>query len=240
MAPPASRFAPPPHTMRVPDRHGGWRSGGFRATIPAEAVSQGRSLSRPPADTRTIKPKVGWVIERATIERARRGDRTAQRELYESNVDRIYRLAFRLAGDEELARDFTQEAFIRAFQRLDDFRGESAFSTWLHSIAVSVALNGLRKVKRLRMRETALDDAESLGVAARQADPDLRDRLYRAIDALPEGYRTVFVLHDVEGYTHDEIGQMLGIQAGTSKAQLFRARGRLRQALADFAGAWTA
>ena len=176
----------------------------------------------------------------ATIERARAGDRAAQRALYEANVDRIYRVAFRLAGDEDLARDFTQEAFIRAFQRLGDFRGESAFSTWLHAIAVSVALNGLRKVKRLRIRETALEDAETLGGTTRRADPDLRDRLHRAIDALPEGYRTVFVLHDVEGYTHEEIGQMLGIQTGTSKAQLFRARGRLREALADFAGAWIA
>ncbi|MBP9106732.1 MAG: sigma-70 family RNA polymerase sigma factor, partial [Gemmatimonadaceae bacterium] len=82
------------------------------------------------------------MTERATIERARAGDRAAQRELYEANVDRLYRVAFRLAGDEDLARDFTQEAFIRAFQRLGDFRGDSAFSTWLHSIAVSVALNG--------------------------------------------------------------------------------------------------
>ncbi|HEX4935368.1 MAG TPA: sigma-70 family RNA polymerase sigma factor, partial [Gemmatimonadaceae bacterium] len=184
----------------------------------------------------------GWVNERAeyaTIERARTGDRAAQRALYEANVDRIYRVAFRLAGDEDLARDFTQEAFIRAFQRLSDFRGDSAFSTWLHTIAVSVALNGLRKVKRLRTRETTLEDAESLGAPPHRSDPDLRDRLHRAIDALPEGYRAVFVLHDVEGYTHEEIGRMLGIQAGTSKAQLFRARGRLREALADFAGAWS-
>lgn len=197
-----------------------------------------------PCRRAAVQANGGWVNERATIERAKAGDRTAQRELYESNVDRIYRVAFRLAGDEDLARDFTQEAFIRAFQRLGDFRGDSAFSTWLHTIAVSVALNGLRKVKRLRTRETVLEDAESLGSTTgtntRRADPDLRDRLYRAIDALPEGYRSVFVLHDVEGYTHEEIGQMLGIQSGTSKAQLFRARGRLREALADFAGAWSA
>ncbi len=203
-------------------------------------MSQGRSRAwHPPARDRS-KPTVGWVNERATIERAKAGDRAAQRELYESNVDRIYRVAFRLAGDEDVARDFTQEAFIRAFQKLGEFRGDSAFSTWLHTIAVSVSLNGLRKVKRLRTRETVLEDAESLGHIPRVADPDLRDRLYRAIDALPEGYRTVFVLHDVEGYTHEEIGQMMGIQSGTSKAQLFRARGRLREALADFAGAWIA
>ena len=168
------------------------------------------------------------------------GDPAAQRRLYDTHVERIYRLAFRLAGDEELARDFTQDAFIRAFERLGDFRGESAFGTWLHAIAVSVSLNGLRKVKRIQSRETTLDNAESLGSTTRRADPDLRDRLHRSIDALPEGYRTVFVLHDVEGYTHEEIGQMLGIQSGTSKAQLFRARARLRKALADFAGVWTA
>jgi len=180
------------------------------------------------------------VTEHATIERARAGDPKAQRDLYEANVDRIYRVAFRLAGDEDLARDFTQEAFIRAFQRIGDFRGDSAFSTWLHTIAVSVSLNGLRKVKRIRTRETVLEEAVSVGKSTRRADPDLRDRLYRAIDALPEGYRTVFVLHDVEGYTHEEIGQMLGVQSGTSKAQLFRARARLRESLADFAGAWIA
>lgn len=174
----------------------------------------------------------GWVTERATIERARAGDRTAQRDLYEANVERIYRVAFRLAGDEDLARDFTQEAFIRAFQRLGDFRGDSAFSTWLHAIAVSVALNGLRKVKRLRTRETVLDEALALGTPRRDADPDLRDRLYRAIDALPEGYRTVFVLHDVEGFTHEEIADQLGITTGGSKSQLFKARARLRRLLA--------
>lgn len=183
------------------------------------------------------------MIEREVIARAAAGDPAAQRTLYESHVDRIYRLAFRLAGDDDLARDFTQEAFIRAFERLRDFRGDSAFSTWLHSIAVSVSLNGLRKVKRIHARETPIDDADSLGeggMTKRRADPDLKDRLARAIDALPQGYRTVFLMHDVEGYTHEEIGEVLGIQTGTSKAQLFRARARLREALADFAGAWTA
>ena len=174
------------------------------------------------------------------VARAVAGDAAAQRELYEAHVDRVYRLAYRLAGDDELARDFTQEAFIRAFDRLPSFRGDSAFSTWLYAIAMSVALNGLRGVRRLRTREVALEGAESLGHTPRRADPDLRDRLYRAIDDLPTGYRTVFVMHDMEGYTHEEIGEVLGIQAGTSKAQLFRARAKLREALADFAGAWTA
>ncbi len=180
------------------------------------------------------------MLDRELVAQAAAGNPEAQRALYDAHVDRVYRLAFRLAGDEDLARDFTQDAFIRAFGKLGEFRGESAFSTWLHTIAVSVSLNGLRKVRRIRGREVEMESAELLGTTPRRADPDLRDRLYAAIDALPTGYRTVFVMHDVEGFTHEEIGEALGIQTGTSKAQLFRARARLRELLADFAGAWSA
>jgi RNA polymerase sigma-70 factor (ECF subfamily) len=178
------------------------------------------------------------VDEHRLVARAAGGDALAERQLYDAHVDRIYRLAFRMAGDDELARDFTQETFIRAFDRLRDFRGDATFGTWLHSIAVSVTLNGLRKVKRFRAREAPYDEALTVSGTVRSAEPDLKERLTRAIDALPHGYRTVFVMHDVEGYTHEEIGAALGIQAGTSKAQLFRARAKLRDALADFAGEW--
>jgi RNA polymerase sigma-70 factor, ECF subfamily len=178
------------------------------------------------------------VNERELIAAAVAGEVTAQRMLYDQHVDRVYRLAFRLAGEDDLARDFTQETFIRAFQRLKDFRSDSSFGTWIHTIAMSVSLNGLRKVKRFRTREAPLDDAMTIGVASRRAEPDLKERLRQAIDALPEGYRTVFVMHDVEGYTHEEIAAALGVQPGTSKAQLFRARAKLREALADFAGEW--
>jgi len=170
--------------------------------------------------------------------RAAAGDAGAQRALYEMHVDRIHRLAFRMAGDDDLARDITQDTFIRAFQRLEDFRGDSSFGTWLYTIGVSVALNAIRKVKRLRTRETVMDEAATLVGEGRRAEPDLKLRLAQAVDALPEGYRTVFILHDVEGYTHEEIGTMLGVQSGTSKAQLSRARAKLRIALADFAGEW--
>ena len=105
-------------------------------------------------------------------------------------------------------------------------------------IAVSVILNGLKKVKRIRGREIGGDTLPEVRIRARQAEPDLKVRLRRAIDRLPEGYRTVFVLHDVEGYTHEEIASALGIQSGTSKAQLSRARARLRTELAEFAGEW--
>ena len=144
----------------------------------------------------------------------------------------------RLAGDETLARDFTQDTFVRAFGRLADFRGEASLATWLHTIATSVILNGLKKVRRIRSREIEGDELPEVAVTKRESEPDLKLKLALAIDALPEGYRMVFVMHDVEGYTHQEIGTALGIQSGTSKAQLFRARARLRSELAEFAGEW--
>jgi len=178
------------------------------------------------------------VDDRELIARVRAGEPAAERALYDAHVDRVYRLSYRMAGDDDLARDFTQETFIRAFERLDTFRGESAFSTWLHSIATTVALNGLRKLKRFRKRETDIEEADGVTASRANAEPDLKKRLAQAIDALPEGYRTVFLLHDVEGYTHEEIGAALAIESGTSKAQLSRARAKLRIALADFAGEW--
>ncbi len=178
------------------------------------------------------------VQEQELIARSRLGDGAAERALYNAHVDRVYRLSFRLAGDDELARDFTQETFIRAFAKLEGFRGEAAFATWLHRIATTVALNGLRKVKRFRHREAELDEAAAVATRGRAAEPDLKLRLRQAIDGLPVGYRTVFVMHDVEGYTHEEIAGALGVETGTSKAQLSRARAKLREALADFAGEW--
>jgi RNA polymerase sigma-70 factor (ECF subfamily) len=163
------------------------------------------------------------------------GDPSAERALYDAHVDRVFRLAYRMAGDMDRAQDYTQETFIRAFSRLQTFRGDASLSTWLGSIAISVTLNGLRKVRRQNEREVGLDDFTPAGQARREAEPDLKTRLNQAIDDLPEGYRAVFVMHDVEGYTHEEIGASLGVHPGTSKAQLFRARARLREALADFA-----
>ena len=175
--------------------------------------------------------------DRAIIARALVGDPAAERELYERHVDRVYRMVYRLAGDADLAREFTQDAFVRAFDRLATFRGEAAFSTWLGSIAISVTLTGLRQRKRRWEREVDLDGTE---VAAQHArlEPDLRGRLFAAIDDLPDGYRAVLVLHELEGYTHEEIGALLDIDSGTSKAQLFRARAKLRAALEPHAGDW--
>ena len=175
------------------------------------------------------------MSEHELIERSRQGEHSAFRELYDGNVDRIYRLTYRMSGDDDLARDFTQEAFVRAYQKLDQFREESSFSTWVHSIAVSVTLNGLRKVQRHRTRERTLDEVPYLTAPVSTAEPDMKSRLKEAIDRLPELYRTVFLMHDLEGYSHNEIASALDVAEGTSKARLSRARAKLRDMLGDFA-----
>jgi RNA polymerase sigma-70 factor (ECF subfamily) len=175
------------------------------------------------------------VDDRELIGQVLAGDPSAERALYDAHVSRVFRLVYRMAGDLDRAQDYVQETFIRAFQRLGEFRGESALSTWLCSIAISITLNGIRKTRRISEREVTLDELPAVGTTRKEAEPDLKARLSQAIDDLPEGYRTVFLMHEVEGYTHEEIGEVLGVQPGTSKAQLFRARARLREALADFA-----
>ena len=188
----------------------------------------------PPESTVLALEPSGRSDERALIARVLGGDRAAARELYDTHVDRVFRLAFRLSGDDEMARELTQEAFIRAFAQLARFRGESAFATWLHRVTLSVASNAKR---RLRRHERELDFDSAGPIAAEptpEADPDLREQLHAAIDALPEIYRTTFVMHDVEGYTHTEIAQALGVAEGTCKSRLFIARGQLRKVLAPF------
>ena len=161
--------------------------------------------------------------ERELTARVKLGDEAAERALYEAHVDRVYWTAYRMSGRHDLAQDLTQDVFIRAFDRIQDYRGDAPFGAWLHAITTSVVLNGLRKAKRFDQRE---------------AEPDLKERLAQAIEALPEGCRVTFLMHDVEGFTHEEIGAALGTTAGTSKAQLSRARSKLRIALADFVGDW--
>jgi RNA polymerase sigma-70 factor (ECF subfamily) len=173
--------------------------------------------------------------ELTLITRTVQGDRVSARTLYDRHALRVHRVVFRICGDDELACDLTQDVFVKAFAQLRTFRGDAAFTTWLHRIAVTTALNGMRKVKRIRSFEDPLEDDAPHAVPVREAEPDLKDRLHAAIDALPEGMRMTVLLHDVEGYTHGEIGEMLGIAEGTSKARLFEARAKLRVALADFA-----
>lgn len=193
-----------------------------------------------PTPHRHAEPGAALSLEQQLVARAREGDPSAQRALYEAHVDRVYRLAYRLSGREELAREYTQDAFVRAFQRLDDFRGDSAFGTWMHTITTSVTLNGLKRHKRWRDREAPLEEALTIPKSGGGGeDFMLRERLAEAVAKLPEGCRTVFMMHDAEGYTHEEIAAALGVTAGTTKTQLSRARAKLRVALAAFAKEWT-
>jgi RNA polymerase sigma-70 factor, ECF subfamily len=163
------------------------------------------------------------------IRRAQNGDATAIRELYKRYAPRVHAVVRRIAGDDALAEDWAQEAWVRAFRALPGFRGEARFSTWLHRIAVNSALHGHRGRERKTGREVALTATAERSTSA---DPVmLRLSLQRALDELPPGQRQIVVLHDVEGYKHEEIGDMLGIAAGTSKSQLFKARARLRTIL---------
>lgn len=172
--------------------------------------------------------------ERTLIAEAAKGDRTAARELYDAHVERVHRIAYRICGDADLAQDLTQDVFVQVFRRLGQFRGDSSFSTWLHRVALTVSLNAMRKVKRFRQRETVLEDALHKEHESWEMEPDMRDRLKEAIDALPEASRVALVMHTIEGYSHAEIGDALGIAEGTSKARVFDARARLKQALAPF------
>ena len=175
------------------------------------------------------------VSEPDLIARVLAGDRIAARTLYDAHSPRVFRLAFRLTGDADLAREFTQDTFVRAFGQLAKFRGDSALSTWLHRITVTVVANAMRKVKRFRERETDLEDVHPTGSDGAGVDPVLRDRLHRAIDDLAEIYRTTLIMHDIEGYTHTEIAEVLGVAEGTCKSRLSQARAQLRVVLRDLA-----
>lgn len=169
--------------------------------------------------------------ERALVERAKAGDVAAFEELYRANAGRVFALCLRLCGDASLAEELVQDAFVRAWDRLGSFRGESAFATWLHPLAVNVALTERRSRRRRLARVFPTDDpgAFDRGVAPRPVETAVD--LERALATLPPGAREIFVLHDVEGYRHEEIASSLGIAEGTSKGQLHRARLLLREAL---------
>ena len=169
------------------------------------------------------------------VARAQSGDQAAFRELYRQHAGRVYALCLRLTGDARDADERTQDVFVRLWDKLGSFRGESAFSSWLHRLAVNVVLNERRTTGRRERRVFPVEDPGN--VAGAQHAASLHDRpalsidLERAIAELPDGAREVFVLFDIEGYGHGEIAELVGIAEGTSKAQLFRARRLLREKL---------
>ena len=163
------------------------------------------------------------------VRRARRGDVEAFEELYRGHVGRIYAVSLRMVTDPALAEELTQEAFVRAWRKLASFRGTSAFGTWLHRLAVNVVLDALRARRRWRERFSEEPPARQPATPERDAAGALD--LERSIAMLPPRARTVFVLHDIEGYKHREIAKLLELSVGASKAHLHRARRRLREEL---------
>lgn len=175
------------------------------------------------------------ATEERWVDKARAGDRLAFEQLYRSHCDRIFALCWRMCGgDRGLAEDMVQEAFIRAWNKLDLFKGDSKFGTWLHRLTVNVVLSDRRiRVKRVQ-REQALDEGiERVMVGQRDVFAGLRKDLESAIAGLPERARTVLVLYDIEGYQHNEIAEMTGMAVGSSKAQLHRARKLVRNVLTE-------
>jgi RNA polymerase sigma-70 factor, ECF subfamily len=176
--------------------------------------------------------------EADAIERAKQGDAQAFQALYDKHKRRVYSLCLRMTANTAEAEDLTQEAFLQLYRKIATFRGESAFSTWLHRLSVNVVLMHLRKkslpVVSLEETTQGEDDtpkkdfgAEDLALAG-SID---RLQLQKAVDDLPPGYRTIFVLHDVEGYEHNEIATIVGCSIGNSKSQLHKARMKLRDLL---------
>ena len=158
------------------------------------------------------------------------GDRRAFERLYRAHVNRVFSVCARMVADRQRAEELTQDVFVRAWEKLSLFRGESAFGTWLHRLAVNVVLNARKSDGRRRARFEEEEGDDGFPAAVPLAPGDLLD-LEAAIATLPPGARRVFVLHDVEGYKHEEIAEMLGVTAGACKAQLHRARLLLRQRL---------
>jgi RNA polymerase sigma-70 factor (ECF subfamily) len=178
--------------------------------------------------------------EAEAIRLAQQGNAEAFERLYQLHSRRVYSLCLRMVSNTAEAEDLTQEAFLQLFRKIATFRGESAFSTWLHRLAVNVVLMRLRKKTAIvsSLDEITEPDEESSGPRRDFGGPDLRlagsiDRmnLQRAIEQLPAGYKSVFVLHDMQGYEHNEIAEIMGCSIGNSKSQLHKARMRLRELL---------
>jgi RNA polymerase sigma factor (sigma-70 family) len=166
------------------------------------------------------------------VRRAQAGDVAAFEIIYRENSPRVFALCLRLSGGTpDEASDLMQDVFVRAWVGLSGFRGESAFSSWLHRLTVNTTLQAARSEKRRTARVLSVEDPETIGAESPRATPDINVDLERAIASLPEGARMAFVLHEIEGYQHDEIAAQLGVASGTVKAQLHRARKLLIEAL---------
>lgn len=186
------------------------------------------------------KPEPSSLTEAEAIRLAQAGDGAAFEFLYQMHSRRVYALCLRMTGNSVEAQDLTQDAFLQLFRKIRSFRGESSFSTWLHRLTVNIVLMRFRKKRHpeVSLEEPLVSDEEQTTPRFEIGEPDLRvrgtlDRLMldRAMDQLPDGYKLMFILHDVQGYAHEEIAQVLGCSIGNSKSQLHKARVRMRELL---------
>jgi RNA polymerase sigma-70 factor (ECF subfamily) len=191
---------------------------------------------------RARRTETGELPEADAIRLAQQGDAAAFERLYQLHSRRVYALCLRMVGNTAEAEDLSQEAFLQLFRKIHTFRGESAFSTWLHRLAVNVVLMKLRKktIAEDSLEEITEPDEETGGPRRDIGGPDVlltgsidRVNLQRAVEQLPPGYKSVFVLHDVQGYEHNEIAEIMGCSIGNSKSQLHKARMRLRDLLQE-------
>lgn len=171
--------------------------------------------------------------ENELVKKAQQGDSTGFRQLFDTNVNRIYAFCLRMSTNPQLAEEITQDVFVKAWENLHKFRGESKFTTWLHSIAVNEFLTQKRSEKRFMQRFVQTDDVLKYDRQGERPEYHFNTNidLENAISALPAQAKAVLILHDIEGYKHKEIAEMINIEVGTSKAHLHRARKILREEL---------
>jgi len=212
------------------------------ATQGARGASQNSDASRRVTVTRTRPTETSEMTEAEAIRLAQQGDAGAFEHIYRLHSRRVYALCLRMVGNTAEAEDLTQDAFLQLFRKIGTFRGESAFSTWLHRLAVNVVLMKLRKksLPVTSLEETNDPDDEASGPRREVGAVDLllsgsidRVHLDRAIEQLPPGYKQVFMLHDIQGFEHNEIAGLMSCSIGNSKSQLHKARMRLRELLQE-------
>lgn len=194
-------------------------------------ISDYRPADEPRVNEQETTDAIPLFDENDFVRKAQTGDASAFERLYELQVRRMYALCLRMVSDHRRAEELTQDIFVRAWETIDSFKFQSAFSTWLHRLGTNVVLGFLRTERRREGRITPTDDLTAFETGVRHAMPETKLDLERAIATLPDGAREVLVLHDIEGYRYREIAEMTEIAEGTVKSQLNRARRLVREAL---------
>jgi RNA polymerase sigma-70 factor (ECF subfamily) len=193
--------------------------------------SESRTVDEPKVNEQEVTDAIPLFDEVDLVRKAQAGEAAAFERLYELHVRRMYALCLRMVTDHRRAEELTQDIFVRAWEAIASFKFQSAFGTWLHRLGTNVVLGHIRTEKRREGKVSSTADLEAFETGVRQAMPETKLDLERAIASLPDGAREVLVLHDIEGYRYREIAKMTEIAEGTVKSQLNRARRLVREAL---------